>query len=44
MDVKKTAHLLGGLYFWGKVTTKLFKLDEKDYKNEKKNIRLMQEV
>ena len=31
-------HLLGGLFFWGKVTSKLFKLDEKDYKNEKKNI------
>tara|TARA_B100000029_G_scaffold94266_1_gene84438 strand:+ start:363 stop:1043 length:681 start_codon:yes stop_codon:yes gene_type:complete len=31
-------HLLGGLFFWGKVTSKIFKLNEKDYKNEKKNI------
>ena len=31
-------HLLGGLYFWGKVTSKIFKLDEKDFKNEQKNI------
>ena len=31
-------HLLGGLFFWGKVTSKIFKLNEKDFKNEKKNI------
>ena len=31
-------HLLGGLFFWGKVTSKIFKLNEKDYKKEKKNI------
>ena len=31
-------HLLGGLFFWGKVTSKIFKLDEKDFKNEQKNI------
>ena len=31
-------HLLGGLFFWGKVSSKIFKLDKKDYVNEKKNI------
>ena len=31
-------HLLGGLFFWGKVTSKIFKLNEKDYKKEMKNI------
>tara|TARA_B100000029_G_scaffold507337_1_gene591729 strand:+ start:91 stop:771 length:681 start_codon:yes stop_codon:yes gene_type:complete len=31
-------HLLGGLFFWGKVSSRIFKLDEKDYYNEKKNI------
>ena len=31
-------HLLGGLFFWGKVTSKFFKLNKKDYKNEMKNI------
>ena len=31
-------HLLGGLFFWGKVTSKIFKLEEKDYKNEEKSI------
>ena len=31
-------HLLGGLYFWGKVSSKIFKLDEKDYNKEEKSI------
>ena len=31
-------HLLGGLYFWGKVSSKIFKLDEKDYYKEEKSI------
>ena len=31
-------HLLGGLFFWGKVTSKIFKLEEKNYKNEEKSI------
>ncbi len=31
-------HLLGGLFFWGKVSSRIFKLDEKDYANEEKNI------
>ena len=31
-------HLLGGLFFWGKVTSKIFKLEEKDYKSEEKSI------
>ena len=31
-------HLLGGLFFWGKVSARIFKLDEKDYANEEKNI------
>ena len=31
-------HLLGGLFFWGKVTSRIFKLQEKDYDKEEKNI------
>ena len=31
-------HLLGGLFFWGKVSSRIFKLNEKDYANEEKNI------
>ena len=31
-------HLLGGLFFWGKVSSRIFKLNEKDYTNEEKNI------
>ncbi len=31
-------HLLGGLFFWGKVSSRIFKLKEKDYINEEKNI------
>ncbi len=31
-------HLLGGLFFWGKVSSRIFKLNEKDYLNEEKNI------
>ena len=31
-------HLLGGLFFWGKVTSRIFKLQEKDYHDEEKNI------
>ena len=31
-------HLLGGLFFWGKVSSRIFKMDEIDYKNEEKNI------
>ena len=31
-------HLLGGLFFWGKVTSKVFKLEERDYKNEERSI------
>tara|TARA_Y100000590_G_scaffold56905_1_gene59746 strand:+ start:2790 stop:3470 length:681 start_codon:yes stop_codon:yes gene_type:complete len=31
-------HLLGGLFFWGKVSSRIFKLDEKNYLSEEKNI------
>ena len=31
-------HLLGGLFFWGKVSSRIFKLEEKNYINEEKNI------
>ena len=31
-------HLLGGLFFWGKVSSRIFKLEEKDYTIEEKNI------
>ena len=34
-------HLLGGLFFWGKVTSKIFKLQEKDYAKEEKNINVL---
>jgi len=31
-------HLLGGLFFWGKVCSRIFKLSEKEYSKEEKNI------
>ena len=31
-------HLLGGLYFWGKVSSRIFKLEESNYQKEEKNI------
>ena len=31
-------HLLGGLFFWGKVSSRIFKLNENDYKKEENNI------
>jgi Heme/copper-type cytochrome/quinol oxidase, subunit 3 len=31
-------HLLGGLFFWGKVTSKIFKLEEREYKKEERSI------
>ena len=31
-------HLLGGLFFWGKVTSKIFRIEEKNYRNEEKSI------
>tara|TARA_B100000131_G_scaffold229965_1_gene221750 strand:+ start:1750 stop:2427 length:678 start_codon:yes stop_codon:yes gene_type:complete len=31
-------HLLGGLFFWGKVSSRIFKMKEIDFKNEEKNI------
>ena len=31
-------HLLGGLFFWGKVSSRIFNLNEKDYINEENNI------
>ena len=31
-------HLLGGLFFWGKVSSRIFSLAETDYANEQKNI------
>ncbi len=31
-------HLLGGLFFWGKVCSRIFKLSEKEYVKEEKNI------
>ena len=31
-------HLLGGLFFWGKVGSRIFSLQEKDYVSEQKNI------
>ena len=31
-------HLLGGLFFWGKVSSRIFKLNEKDYINEENKI------
>ena len=31
-------HLLGGLFFWGKVFSKINKLDQKEIVNEKKSI------
>ena len=31
-------HLLGGLYFWGKVSSRIFKLEEGSYHKEEKNL------
>ena len=31
-------HLLGGLFFWGKVSSRVFKLEKKDFIKEEKNI------
>ena len=31
-------HLLGGLFFWGKVCSRIFRLSEKEYVKEEKNI------
>ena len=31
-------HLLGGLFFWGKISSRIFILSEKDYIKEQKNI------
>ena len=31
-------HLLGGLFFWGKVTSKIYKLEEREYKKEERSI------
>jgi len=31
-------HLLGGLFFWGKVSSRVLKLNENEIVNEKKNI------
>ena len=31
-------HLLGGLFYWGKVSSRIFILEERDYFNEEKNI------
>ena len=31
-------HLLGGLFFWGKVCSRIFKLNETEYSKEEKNI------
>ena len=31
-------HLLGGLFFWGKVSSRIFKMNEVDYNKEEKNI------
>ena len=31
-------HLLGGLFFWGKISSRIFKLEEKNYIKEEKNI------
>ena len=31
-------HLLGGLYFWGKVSSRIFKLEENSYHKEEKNL------
>ena len=31
-------HLLGGLFFWGKVCSRIFKLNETEYAKEEKNI------
>ena len=31
-------HLLGGLFFWGKVSSRIFKSEESEYKKEEKSI------
>ena len=35
-------HLLGGLFFWGKVCSRIFKLNEKEYVKEEKNINALE--
>jgi cytochrome c oxidase subunit 3 len=34
-------HLLGGLFFWGKISSRLFKLKEEDYFKETNNIQAL---
>ncbi len=31
-------HLLGGLFFWGRVSSRIFKMEEKNFNKEEKNI------
>ena len=34
-------HLLGGLFFWGKISSRIFKLKEEDYEKEKSNLQAL---
>ena len=34
-------HLLGGLFFWGKISSRIFKLKEKDYVKEASNLQAL---
>lgn len=34
-------HLLGGLFFWGKISSRIFKLKEEDYVKEKSNLQAL---
>ena len=34
-------HLLGGLFFWGKISSRIFKLKEKDFSNETSNLQAL---
>ena len=34
-------HLLGGLFFWGKISSRIFKLKEKDYVKETSNLQAL---
>ena len=34
-------HLLGGLFFWGKISSRIFKLKEKDYSKETSNLQAL---
>ena len=34
-------HLLGGLFFWGKISSRIFKLKEKDYVKETNNLQAL---